>query len=349
MPPQPPRPRRRRGLILGLSLGGFGVLLIAALGIGFAVLSAHYAPSASVSSFLDQVVKGRSAEAVKQMSPAPAGDLSLLQDHVYSATKHRITSYRITSTTVHGDDATVTAELRTDQGSWTQHFALVTERRWLIWRVWTLDGSLLPTITLDDVRPSGVDVTVNGAAIQEDHEDSSVLYALPGRYTFAIETDNSLVAADSHTTQIRRLGDQRNVAVQLRFRLTDDGVAAARSAVDSYLDGCLSQAVLAPVGNCGFFVKNDPTGTVSNISWSLKQRPVVSFDTWQDDGWNVKTDTAGVFEMDGEYRGTEGEGDVSAFFTSYDVEGYVDLEHGQLVFHSTYDDGSGDQPDSGNT
>ncbi len=342
-----PARRRRRRRILGLVLGGVGVLVIAGTAIAYGVLSARYAPSASVSSFLDQVVKGRSAEAIKLMSPKPEGNPGLVSDDVYGATKHRVTSYRIQSTKTSGDHAQVTVRLHTDSGSWTQSFALVTSERVLLWNVWTVSGRDLEKITLDDTRPAGVTITANGIAIQKDDSQYNEYYALPGSYTFAVQSDNSLVAADSHSAAIHSMTGGRNVKVQLRFRLTDDGIAAGRSAVDQFLDGCLAQAALAPTGECGFYVENDPTGTISNILWSITRRPAVSFGDWEDNGWTVKTDTAGVFEMDGTYRGSKGYGDVAALFTSYDVQGYVDLKDGKIVFHSTYADGDGGQPGSG--
>lgn len=334
-----PRPRRRRR-ILALTLGGVGLLVIAGLAVAYGLLSARYAPTASVSSFLDQVVKGRSTEAVELMSPKPEGNPGLTSDDVYQAAKHRVTSYRVESTTVSGGHAHVKALLHTDAGSWSQTFTLVTHHRVLLWDIWTVDGSDLQHITLDDTRPAGVTITANDVPIQKDNSDYNSYYALPGSYTFAIESDNSLVAADSHAASIHSMSGGRNVKVQLRFRLTDDGIAAGRTAVDQFLDGCLAQASLAPTGNCGFYVENDPTGTISSIQWSITKRPVVSFGDWEDNGWTVKTDTAGVFEMDGIYRGSKGYGDVAALFTSYDVQGYLDLNDGKIVFHSTYSDGA---------
>lgn len=344
-PPAPARSHRRRRIV-ALVLGGVGVLVIVGVGIAYGVLSASYAPSASVSSFLNQVVKGRAAEAIKLMSPGPLGNSGLMSDDIYRAAKHRVTSYRIESTKTKGDHAEVTVKLHTDSGSWTQSFDLVTTSRVLLWDVWTVDGHGLPQITLDDARPSGVTITANDLAIQKDNSDYTSYYALPGSYTFAVESDNSLVAADSHSASIHSMSGGRNVKVQLRFRLTADGIAAGRSAVDQYLDACLAQATLAPTGDCGFYVENDPTGTISNILWSITRRPVVSFGDWEDDGWTVKTDTAGVFEMDGTYRGSKGYGDVGALFTSYDVQGYLSLDDGKIVFHSTYQDGAGGQPGS---
>jgi hypothetical protein len=341
------RPRRStRRRILLLVLVGVGVLAIAGLGTAYGLLSAHYAPSTSVTAFLDQVVKGRSAEAVKLMSPAPQGNAGLVSDDVYGSAKHRVTSYKIESTKTHGSHAEVTVRLHTDSGSWMQRFELVAGGHQLLWDVWTVDGGNLPKITLDDSRPTGVTITANGVAIQKDNSQYNEFYTLPGTYTFAVESDNSLVAADSHSAAIHSMSGGRNVKVQLRFRLSDDGIAAARNAVDQFLDGCLAQAALAPTGECGFYVENDPTGTISNILWSITRRPVVSFGDWDQDGWTAKTDTAGVFEMDGTYRGSQGHGDVSALFTSYDVQGYVALKDGKIVFHSTYTDGTGGQPGS---
>ena len=341
-------PRRRRlGLILGLSFGGFAVLVIAALGIGYALLSAQYAPSASVDRFLNLVIKGQSAEAVATLDPAPSDDAALVDDDVYSAAKHRITSYKIESTKVTGHEAVVEVKLKTDAGSWEQRFNLVTAHRFLVFDAWTVDGNSLPKVDLEDGRPDGVTVTANGVQIQKNGAHTSTFFALPGDYRFAIVSDSSLVEADAHDVQVASFDQNKKVALQVQ--LTDDGITSARTAVDDFLNGCVSQAVLAPTGDCGYEVTSDPNypnETLTGITWSIKQRPVVSFDPWQDGGWTVKTDTAGALEMDANFRDGREYGTAIAIFNSYDIQGFVELKDGSLVFTSTYEGDAGNEPNA---
>jgi hypothetical protein len=341
----PLKPRRRLRLILGLSIGGFAVLVIAALGITYAVLSADYAASASVDRFLTLVVKGQSSEAVKTMDPAPVDDDALVDDDVYASAKHRITSYKIESTKITGHKAVVEVKLKTDSGAWEQSFDLVTSHKFLLFDAWTIDGGSLPTIDLTDDRPDGVSVTANGVQIQKNGLADSTFFALPGDYRFAIVSDSSLVKADSHDAQITTF--DHNKKVELQVQLTDDGVTSARAAVDTFLNGCISQEVLVPDGDCGYEVTNDPNfpnETLSNILWSIKQRPVVSFDAWEEGGWTVKTETAGVLEMDADFKDARYYGTAIALFNSYDIQGYVEFSNDTLVFKSTYEGDSANQP-----
>jgi hypothetical protein len=321
--------------------------VIGGLGIGYAVLSANYAPSASVDRFLSLVVKGQSTEAVATLDPAPLDDAALVDDDLYTATKHRITSYKIESTKITKSSAVVEVKLKTDTGSWTQRFNLVTAHRFLLFDVWTVNGDSLSTVSLDDDRPDGVTVSANGVQIQKNGDHSTIFFALPGDYRFSIVGDGSLVKADGHDAQITSFDQKKTVALQVQ--LTDDGISKARTAVDDFLNACVSQTVLAPVGDCGYEVTSDPNFPnviVSNISWSIKQRPVVSFDPWEDDGWTVKTDTAGALEMDADIREGRAYGSEVAFFGAYDIQGYIQLKDGALVFVSTYEGDAGNEPNA---
>jgi hypothetical protein len=266
---------------------------------------------------------------------------------VYSSAKHRITSYKIESTKITGDKAVVEVKLKTDSGSWVQRFDLVTSHKFLIFDVWTIDGDSLPTVDLTDDRPDGVIVTVNGVQIQKNGVSDSTFFALPGDYRFAIVGDSSLIKADSHDAQITTFDHDKKVA--LSVQLTDDGVTSARAAVDDFLNGCIAQEVLTPDGDCGYGATDDPNfpnETLSNIFWSIKQRPVVSFDSWQDGGWTVKTDTAGTLEMQADFRDGRYYGQGIAIIDSYNIQGFVELKDDALVFTSGYEGDSANQPNA---
>ena len=331
-----PRPRGRLGLILGLSLGGAGVLVVAALGIVFAVLSAQYAPSASVDRFLTALEKGHAAAAVAQLAPAPTANKALVADAVYDHVTDRIAKHQVLSTTTHGSRAVVTVRLTTRSGSFTQEFTLVTRKKSLVWDVWTVDGSAFPVIHLADARPKALQATMDGVTIQRDGSELDEFLALPGSYRFAVDGDTSLVTADAHTVRIGSFEGRKSVTLQPH--LTPDGVTQAHAAVDAFLDACLAQSVLAPVGDCGYEVINDePRVSIDSIVWSMKQRPVVEFGAWEDGYWAVKTDTAGSFEMNAEGHVGSAHGEVEALIDDYDVQGYVSFdESGHLAFTSGY-------------
>lgn len=334
--PEPQRPRRRLGLILGLALGGAGVLVIAAVAIVAAVLTAQHAPSASVDRFLTAVEKGHATAAIAQLAPAPTANKSLVDDAVYERVTNRIVRHQIISAVTHGSRSIVTARLTTASGSFTQSFHLVTHRKSLIWDTWTVDGTAFPVIHLSDARPQGLDATVDGIGIQKDGSQLDEFVALPGTYAFAVDGDTSLVTADARSVTITSFAGRKSVTLQPH--LTSDGVTAAHAAVDAFLDGCVAQTVLAPVGDCGFEIINDePNVSIDGISWSMKQRPVVEFGTWQDGAWQVTTDTAGSFEMNAEGHLGSAHGAIYGIIDDYDVQGYVSFDDsGHLVFTSEY-------------
>lgn len=346
-PPTEPRRRRRLGLILGIALGG-AVLLIAVTAVVVALLSAQRAPSASVDRFLNAIEKGHSSAAVAQLSPSPIGSRALVADDFYDHQANRITKHQILSTTTHGSHSVVRVRITTEKGSFTQAFNLVTHRKSFIWDIWTVDGTSFPVIDLADPRPDGVGVTVNGTTIQNNGDEFDTFVVLPGAYRFAPDADNSLVTTDTHTVTIGSF--EGHPSVTLQPRLTSDGITQARAAVDAFLDACLAQPVLAPTGNCGFEIINDEPGvTIDSITWSMKQRPVVEFGAWDNGAWEVKTDTAGSFEMNGEGHLGSAHGEVDALIDDYDVHGYVALdEHGHFVFGSDYkgDDDNSGQPNA---
>jgi hypothetical protein len=330
-----------------MSLGGAAVLLIAAGITAYLLIAAAHSPSAAVSRFLDLVEKGRSHEAVEVLSPAPDAALDLVDDDIYSATKHRITHYDILGTRTDGGSAQVRVRITTDRGSTTETFDLLSAHRIPVFSDWTVDGTSLPVIELHSDRPSDVDVTVNGHPVDTDKGTLTSYVALPGVYRFGIQSDtDTFVTADTHDVSIASLGDGTKSA-ELDVRLTSDGIAKARAAVDAFLAACTSQATLSPKGDCGLAVTPPTDGsTVSNIRWSIKRRPVVSFDTWEDGGWTVKTDTAGSIEMDADFRNAYGFGEGFAVFDPYDVEGYIDVaDDGTLEFTSGYEGDAGNRPD----
>jgi hypothetical protein len=345
-PPIAPPPRRL-GLVLGLVVGGVGALLIAGVITTAALISSSHAPSASVSRFLDLLVAGHSHAAVQQLAPRPDAALDLTADDVYEGAKHRIQHYAIVSTTAHGRQADVVVRLTNDNGSWRETFHLTSQRKFLVlWDVWAVDGGSLPVVGLNDSRPVDVSVTVNGVEIQKSGSQHDAYVAFPGTYRFALVPDNSFVKADAHEAQVTSF--EHDTKVTLQPQLTDDGIAQARAAVDAFLQRCIQQPVLAPTGNCGYEVIDNGDGTVlSNITWSIKQRPVVSFAPWDQDGWAVTTDTAGVIEMDADARKGGLSGEVFALFDSYDVQGFVTLDtSGQMTFTSTYEGDTANTPNA---
>lgn len=103
--------------------------IVALLGGGVAAAgvtaSQSLSPSHNVEAFLQAMVDGRVQDAVAASGGEPTGvSLALLNDNVYRAADNRITDYRITGTTVNGDNATVSTVITQGTTQLDQTFSL---------------------------------------------------------------------------------------------------------------------------------------------------------------------------------------------------------------------------------
>ena len=329
----PPRGRRRLLIVIG-SVVVAVALIGTGLGIAFGTLSSSHDPKVAVSAFLDQVVAGHAEAAVRLLSPAPGGNQALLSDAVYGATTDRPTGYRIVSTEVHGAAATVTAELQTAGSTFTESYALhSTGKELLFFDTWVIDGSRLPSLTVTVETPAGGTVIINGARVSTDVlAAGGTLLALPGSYQVAYDSGNANVAAPPQTVTVTSSTATTSPA-DLHATLTDAGVAAAQAAVSGFLSGCLGQAALVPTGRCGWGLTDGSGKTLTDIHWTVEQTPVVGFDPFNIDGFEVTTTTTGRFRMDAKFSG----GTATGTIDGYHVAGYITVAaDGTPTFTSEY-------------
>lgn len=315
-------PARRRIRLVLIIAGSVFVALLATVGILYAVLAAQRTPQVVVESFLGALVDGDPTAAAALLAVQPTGNPVLLSEAAVPAAADRVTGFRVLSTTTEGERTTVTVEVDQAGETDTVDLPLVLVRRdGGILDVWRIHPEALPTVYVTYPRPDGMDLTVNGApfgvlvgAFEVD------VPAFPGTYVFEPEGGTDSYDAEPASVTVR-FGSDGTAA--LPVRLTEAGEASARAAVDAHLDACLAQPVLAPAGDCGFWVIDDGA-TYTNIRWTILARPTVTFGDYTDrGGWAVLPASPGSIRFDADYSLPGESGTAEAVFDGLEQEGVI--------------------------
>lgn len=289
--------------------------LLALVGLGAECLSGFLIhgmslaiqPQRQVEHYLDAVVAGDVKQAIKLGRIDPAGGDEVLTGAVYKNVPDRVTSYTITETSVHGDEATVTADIRQGVQSYVNTFTLhPAPAVWGAIPEWQLDEQELPSIGIAVDAPSGTTATVQGVHLSVADR---YVYALPGEYTVHLDGDDYFSAPDQ-TVGIGGFaltGPQHGErTATFDAALTEKGTVSATRAVAKYLAGCIVQDSPEPP-RCPFALSTDAGASYADSVWRLDQPTVSAFSPWQgyydvgsgDAGWQVSTIVPGTVDYDG--------------------------------------------------
>lgn len=324
------RSRRRLLLAIGIPVGAI-VLLGIGLGIAFAVQTDAHAPDKPVAAYLDALVAGEAEAAADLLENAPTG--ALIDDEIFSAATDRITGYTIGKTTTAGTTAKVIVEFTTDSGGWSEVVPLVSTGRDLLWNVWAVDGSAIGEVEVAWYAPAGIGLSANGVTLPSALTGRESLPAFPGTYEFAPVAPGELITAAPESATIGGLSASAGTQVALPVTLTDEGTAAAKSALKVFLNNCVKQHVLSPKGRCGFGILPDDQ-TYPTLNWTIERRPSVTFEGYSGTGFEVVTTKTGVLKL----RGENANYIATGIIDDYKYYGYVDLVDGAITFTSMYED-----------
>lgn len=306
-----PAPRKRRRLALDLTLLGLvGVLLVAALGAGGAVLYRElYSPTAFVRGYLGLLSEGRAADAlatpgvqVDSTDLDSAGiPLTASEALLRRAALAPLTDVEILSEEPTLDGALVTVSYRAGRIAGTTTFEVERAGTIGVAPTWRFAKSPLAVIDLE-VRGS-LQFDVNGFALDKrqvspDGVDAdplapvSLLVFSPGLYSVSVDT------ALAETPGVAVLSDSpmSQTPVSLQAQPTEQFRAAVQKSVEEFLTTCATQEVLQPTG-CpfGFRVQDR---IVSPPAWTIAAQPQV---TIEPDGanWRIPdTQAAAHIEVD---------------------------------------------------
>ncbi|UDF14515.1 hypothetical protein LH407_06545 [Antiquaquibacter oligotrophicus] len=341
-PPAPPQPRSRRGLFIGLIVGGAALLLLILAGVIVSgVLAGQRTPEASVARLLQSVIDGDSAAALGELAGAPNGPDFLLADGVYEASSGGITDYRIIGSDRNFDTAIVRVEITQDGDTYTADLQTEnTGRELVFFDSWRVAPESLPTVRIDYPRPADMSLAVNGVEIPSFTTGTVLgVPALPGTYTLDAVGGTENYGAESVTVS-PRFGSAGDLDAELPVTLTEAGAASAQAAVNAHLDGCLAQATFTPGPACNFAISNTSGYPYTTITWTLNARPTVTFEAYTGNsgsslsaGWPVVPGDDGSATLsasgsDASYEYT-GSGTVNVFQT-----GVITFPDGTAVFTS---------------
>jgi hypothetical protein len=318
------RPRRigRRGLV-GIVAGGVALVLIAvAVVVGVNVGNERYAPERTVETFLSDVAHDHVARALRTAGISAQGD-PLLTAAGYARATHRLVGYHVLGSSTSGTTATVRVDL--DQRGTTVPATFTLDRTgtaWGVFPLWTMRPVGLGAVDVLVDGPAGTPVTIAGRRTTTGKDGTVSLPALPGTYDIAV-TGTKWFATASATATVSGFGTTASSPVDLTTKLTDSGQAAAMTAVNAWVDGCVASTDLAPAG-CSFYAYGqDPTDTYTNERWTLDARPVVTIGAWSGSGWLVETTTPGSATYTASFTGPSGAGTGTAGPIAFRADGTI--------------------------
>nr|WP_183501202.1 MULTISPECIES: hypothetical protein [Microbacterium] len=284
-----PAPRRRRSLGLDLTvLGLVGVLLVAALGAGGAVVYRNlYSPAAFVERYLDLLGEGAAADAltvpgvqIDSLDLSSAGLPTTASDALLRrAALAPLTDVEVTSSEERDGVTHVTVEYSAGPHRGTSTFQ-VEQDGWVgVSPSWRFAQSPLAVINLT-VR-GAMQFSVNGFDIDKrqvsvDRLDADPLAPVPmlvfspGLYSVSVQTPISASAG------VAVLSDTpaADIPVNLQTEPTAEFIDVVQEKVEGFLDACTEQDVLQPTG-CpfGWVVYNR---IVDLPKWSMTTQPEIS-------------------------------------------------------------------------
>lgn len=341
---------KRRGLVVGLIVSGAVLIALIVGGVVWgAIQTSAHTPQAAARPYLDALVKGDVAAAVR------AGHITtqspLVTQTVYSTTADRVTGYSIRPLQTTGDQASVIVAYVQGGHRATQILRVQkTGTELFFFARWALEPVRLPTLRVAIDGPARA-VTVNGANVQVDGGGASQLAALPGRYDISV-AGNVNVTGDKKSATVAQLQSTGRPAgaVALQVGLTDAGKSSGAEAVNAWVAACIAQPVLEPDG-CSFALTNSrPDLTLSNAKWTLTAAPAFQVGPWDGHGWRVATTAPGSATFRADFSDADGSsGTVSSrapvpVVVAGEITGFD--KEGKAVFRSIDWSGRGTQADT---
>ena len=298
-----PRKKRRRGPLVAIISSVVVLILLIAGGIvGYSVGTAAHAPENQVTAYLDALVEGDAAEALKLAGTDVDADADvLLTNKAYAEVADRPSAYEIGRTTTSGDTATVTATITQGDSELTEEFTLQKDGKDAIFfDKWALEEVPLGTITVGMTGPSAVAPAVDGIAIPEGAES---LRALPGTYDVGLAEDNEFYSVEAQQVTVEGFtGSAAAPSADLTVALTDAGTQKANDAVNAWLDACQASTEFDPAG-CSFYATGkNPSYTYTNTTWTLDPRPTFTIGEWNGTGYRVSTGATGQANLKADIR-----------------------------------------------
>ena len=273
-------------------------LLVTAAGVTVsvsAVAALQNLPRTLVAQYLGELQHGRAEAAMKLAGiRANSGDL-LLNDAAYAKITDRVSSFTVDSPVTRGASTTVLAHITQGDRTYERSFAVEKAGGLPGLPFWRLGRIEPDTVDLMVVGPAGIQYTVAGVKPQNMPLALDVtLRALPGTYPVALVSKSANFDVPMSAITSTPPGSAVSPTV-FTARLSDGGQAAARTAINAWLDGCVASRDAVPA-NCPFGTYSDSAADeIGNVRWQLHTRPDVTIDpVWTTGGWTVDSTTGSI-------------------------------------------------------
>ena len=330
-------PRRSHAGRWILALIAAVTLLVTAAGVTVslsAVVALQNLPRTLVAQYLGELEHGRAEAAMKLAGiRANSGDV-LLNDAAYSRITDRVSSFTVQSPVTRGATTTVRAQIT--QGDRTYERSFVVEKEGGLpglpfWRLGRIEPD---TVDLMVEGPAGIQYTVAGVKPQNMPLATDVtLRALPGTYPVELISKSANFDVPVRAITTTPAGNAVSPTV-FTARLSDGGQAAARTAINTWLDGCVASHDAVPA-HCPFGTyAASAADDISNVSWQLHTRPDVTIDpVWATAGWTVDSTTGSISAeatLTRKSDGATGQGYTDPW--SFDFRGILTFDGGGALF-----------------
>lgn len=324
---------------------GFAAILSTAAGAFFSastVAAAQSMPKAVVARYLDALVHGKAREAMA-LGGIHAGPADvLLSQRAYSTATDRITSYTVAAPVTRKGVTTVEATVQQGDRPYQRTFRVLPAGGLPFLPLWKLAPVTTDTVEVEADGPAGLAFTVGGVT-PKVQDRVAKLRALPGTYPVEFAKPSGDYSVRSGFAVSHPIGSVITPTV-FAAEISDSGTAAAKAAVEAWLDTCLATQDSAPA-DCPFAVQAPATPGVrmSDIHWSLVTRPEVDllYSDWYDGGWDVQGRNGSVTATATLTRISDGAtAQVSTDEIPFEYSGTVTFTGDGAVFTPLFDDGS---------
>lgn len=275
-----------RDRLLAVSAASMVALVLAA-SIGYSLVQDNvYGPNAVVKQYLSAVTSHNVPAALQLLDASTSKNLdkSLLTTAAMGKEPSKVS---IGSTTVTGDQATVTVNQTYPEGPRQATFTLTREgSAAAIFDTWRLDSPFTQLTIATDNGAASPALTVNGVNASADTHP-----VFPGIYTVAQPKAGLYQATE---TQVTATGEGAQDAT-LTSTLDPSVQQAADQAVSKLLDTCATSADSAPTG-CPFSY-DSYVDTLTNVHWSITASPTVSVEVGPDGTISLSTISEGAAHL----------------------------------------------------
>ena len=147
-------------------------------------------------------------------------------------------------------------------------------------------------------------------------------------FHYAFGVDDRLLQLDGVGASARLGGSATATGA---VRLSAEGEAAARTAIDQFLAACIATTDIRPVPKCGMINDElDPATTYTEVVWSMTAAPTYRFEGWSSTlpGFPLTSLTGGAFRVDSAQWWWS--------WTDIELYGWLEYEDGAFTWVSDY-------------